>query len=37
MSEFGQGRSSTIGCLPLGPRHVTGGGLRKIVQTPDSS
>ena len=34
MSEFGKDNSSTIGCLPLGPRHVTGGGLRKIVQTP---
>jgi hypothetical protein len=34
MSEFGKDDPSTIGCLPLGPRHVTGGGLRKIVQTP---
>jgi len=34
MAEFGKDDPSTIGCLPLGPRHVTGGGLRKIVQTP---
>jgi len=37
MLEFGKDDPSTIGCLPLGPRHVTGGGLAnlvKIVQTP---
>jgi len=36
MSEFGKDDPGTIGCLPLGPRHITGGGLDlvKIVQTP---
>lgn len=37
MNEFGKDDPGTIGCQPLGPRHITGGGtatLVKIVQTP---
>jgi hypothetical protein len=37
MGDFGKDDPSTIGCLPFGPRHITGGGLlgrAKIVQTP---
>ena len=34
MSEFGKDDPGTIGCQPLGPRYLLGGGLRKIVQIP---
>jgi len=37
MAEFGKDDPGTIGCLPLGPRHITGGGTvgrAKIIQTP---
>ncbi len=38
MSDLGKDDSSTIGCLPRGPRYITngggGGGLVKIIQTP---
>jgi hypothetical protein len=34
LEEFGRDDPETIGCLPGGPRHITAGGLRKIVQTP---
>jgi hypothetical protein len=37
MASLGKDDPGTIGCLPLGPRHITGGGLVsrvKIVQTP---
>jgi hypothetical protein len=37
MAEFGKDDPGTIGCQPLGPRYITGGGLVarvKIIQTP---
>jgi hypothetical protein len=37
LDNFGMDDPGTIGCQPLGPRHITGGGLvrlAKIVQTP---
>lgn len=37
MGDFGKDDPATIGCLPFGPRYITGGGLlsrAKIVQTP---
>ncbi len=37
LNDMGMDDPGTIGCQPLGPRHVTGGGLvrmAKIVQTP---
>jgi len=37
MSDLGKDAPGTIGCLPLGPRHILGGGLAsraKVVQTP---
>jgi hypothetical protein len=37
IGNLGKDDPGTIGCLPLGPRHVTGGGTVsrvKIVQTP---
>jgi hypothetical protein len=37
IDDLGKDDPSTIGCLPMGPRHITGGGLvarAKIVQTP---
>lgn len=37
ITDLGRDDPGTIGCLPLGPRHITGGGLAgraKIVQTP---
>jgi hypothetical protein len=37
LADLGKDDPGTIGCLPLGPRHITGGGtirLAKIVQTP---
>jgi hypothetical protein len=37
IDDLGKDDPGTIGCLPLGPRHVIGGGtvrLAKVVQTP---
>jgi hypothetical protein len=37
MGDFGKDDPATIGCLPFGPRHITGGGLlsrAKIIQAP---
>lgn len=37
LDDLGKDDPGTIGCQPLGPRHITGGGLvrmAKIVQTP---
>jgi hypothetical protein len=37
LNDLGMDDPGTIGCQPLGPRHITGGGLvrmAKIVQTP---
>lgn len=38
MLEFGKDDPSTIGCLPMGPRHITGSGgvssTVKFIQTP---
>ena len=37
IGDLGKDDPGTIGCLPLGPRHITGGGTvtrTKIVQTP---
>jgi len=35
LEELGKDDPETIGCVPGGPRHITGyGGLKKIVQTP---
>jgi hypothetical protein len=37
MLELGTGDSSTVGCLPRGPRYLTGGVVRqltRIIQTP---
>jgi hypothetical protein len=37
MNDLGKDDPGTIGCMPLGPRHITGGGLAsraKFVQTP---
>jgi hypothetical protein len=37
INELGKEDPGTIGCQPLGPRHITGGGLvrrAKIVQSP---
>lgn len=37
LDNFAMDDPGTIGCQPLGPRHITGGGLvrlAKIVQTP---
>jgi hypothetical protein len=37
LDNLGKDDPGTIGCQPLGPRHITGGGLvrmAKIVQTP---
>ncbi len=36
LNNLGKDDPSTIGCMPLGPRHITGGGLgfrAKIIQT----
>src|SRR5262245_51483363 len=36
INDLGKDDPGTIGCLPMGPRHITGGGLSstvKIVQT----
>jgi hypothetical protein len=37
LDNLGKDDPGTIGCQPLGPRHITGGGLvrlAKIIQTP---
>jgi hypothetical protein len=34
LEEFGKTDPEITGCLPGGPRHITHGGLTKIVQTP---
>jgi len=37
VSSLGKDDPGTIGCLPLGPRHITGGGTVarvKVIQTP---
>jgi uncharacterized protein DUF3471 len=37
LDNLGKDDPGTIGCQPLGPRHITGGGLvrlAKVVQTP---
>ncbi len=34
MSEFGKDDPSTIGCLPMGPRHILGVGRVKVIHTP---
>jgi hypothetical protein len=34
MRDFGKDDPWTVRCLPLGPRHITNGGLAKIIQTP---
>jgi hypothetical protein len=34
MEDVGKNDPATIGCLPLGPRRMTGGGLAKIIQSP---
>src|SRR5579862_1950772 len=34
LDDLGKDDPETIGCLPGGPRHITGGGIRRIIQTP---
>jgi hypothetical protein len=34
LEDFGKDDPEVTGCLPGGPRHITRGGLSKIVQTP---
>ena len=34
MKDLGKNDPYTIGCLPMGPRRLTGGGLTKIIHTP---
>lgn len=34
MLDLGKDDPSAIGCLPLGPRSVTRGGLTKVIHTP---
>jgi len=34
MGSFGKDDPETVGCKPGGPRHITRGGLTKIIQTP---
>jgi len=34
MQDLGKNDPNTIGCLPMGPRRLTGGGLTKIIHTP---
>jgi hypothetical protein len=34
LEDFGKDDPEITGCLPGGPRHITRGGLSKIVQTP---
>jgi hypothetical protein len=33
LSEFGKDDPETVGCIPGGPRHIAGAGLRRIIQT----
>jgi hypothetical protein len=33
MKDLGKNDPYTIGCLPMGPRRLTGGGLTKIIHT----
>ncbi len=34
LEDFGKDDPEITGCLPGGPRHITHGGLTKIIQTP---
>jgi hypothetical protein len=34
LEDFGKDDPEVTGCLPGGPRHITRGGLSKIIQTP---
>ena len=34
LEDFGKDDPEITGCLPGGPRHITRGGLSKIIQTP---
>lgn len=34
MEDVGKNDPHTIGCLPMGPRRLTGGGLTRIIHTP---
>ncbi len=34
LQDFGKDDPEITGCLPGGPRHITHGGLTKIIQTP---
>ena len=34
LEDFGKDDPEITGCLPGGPRHITRGGLTKIIQTP---
>ncbi len=34
LSDFGKDDPEITGCIPGGPRHITRGGLSKIIQTP---
>jgi hypothetical protein len=34
LEEFGKDDPEITGCIPGGPRHITRGGLSKIIQTP---
>jgi hypothetical protein len=35
LEEFGKDDPEITGCKPGGPRHIMGGGLSKIIQTPN--
>ena len=35
LANLGRDDPWTVDCLPLGPRHITNGGLARIVQTPN--
>jgi hypothetical protein len=35
MEDVGKNDPNTIGCLPMGPRRLTGGGMTKIIHTPN--
>ena len=34
LEDFGKDDPEITGCMPGGPRHITRGGLTKIIQTP---
>jgi len=36
LEDFGKEDPEITGCLPGGPRHITHGGLTKILQTPNT-